>query len=54
MLKRLDGMGGAGIFVVRHDDPNRNSIVETISVLGARKQSGFRTLRELRPSPLAG
>ena len=24
VLKRLDGMGGAGIFRVRHDDPNRN------------------------------
>src|SRR5216684_2350099 len=36
VLKRLDGMGGAGIFRVRHDDPNRNVIVETISNLGTR------------------
>ena len=36
VLKRLDGMGGAGIFRVRHDDPNRNVIVETISSLGTR------------------
>jgi len=36
VLKRLDGMGGAGIFVVRHDDPNRNVIVETISDFGTR------------------
>jgi glutathione synthase len=36
VLKRLDGMGGASIFRVRHDDPNRNVIVETISEFGAR------------------
>ena len=36
VLKRLDGMGGAGIFRVRHDDPNRNVIVETTSDLGTR------------------
>jgi len=36
VLKRLDGMGGAGVFRVRHDDPNRNVIVETISELGTR------------------
>jgi len=36
VLKRLDGMGGAGIFRVRADDPNRNVIVETLSEFGAR------------------
>ena len=36
VLKRLEGMGGAGIFRVRHDDPNRNVIVETVSELGGR------------------
>src|SRR5205814_3286038 len=36
VLKRLDGMGGAGVFRVRHDDPNRNVIVESISKLGTR------------------
>jgi glutathione synthase len=36
VLKRLDGMGGHGVFRVRHDDPNRNVIVETVSELGTR------------------
>jgi len=36
VLKPLDGMGGSSIFRVRHDDPNRNVIVETITALGAR------------------
>ncbi len=35
VLKPLSSMGGAGIFHVRHDDPNRNVIVETVSALGA-------------------
>ncbi|MGE0357054.1 MAG: glutathione synthase [Burkholderiales bacterium] len=30
ILKKLDGMGGTMIFRVRHDDPNRNVIVETM------------------------
>jgi glutathione synthase len=30
ILKKLDGMGGAMIFRVRGDDPNRNVIVETM------------------------
>ena len=42
VLKRLDGMGGAGIFRVRKDDPNRNVIVETISSLGTRSVMGQR------------
>ncbi len=36
VLKPLDGMGGAGVFRVRHDDPNRNVIVETLTALGGR------------------
>ena len=48
MLKRLDGMGGTGIFVVRHDDPNRNSIVETISVLGTRSVMAQRYIPEIK------
>jgi len=36
VLKRLDGMGGHGVFRVRQDDPNRNVIVETVSELGTR------------------
>lgn len=31
ILKPLDGMGGASIFRVRHDDPNRNVIIETLT-----------------------
>jgi glutathione synthase len=48
VLKRLDGMGGTGIFVVRHDDPNRNSIVETISVLGTRSVMAQKYIPEIR------
>ncbi len=48
VLKRLDGMGGSGIFVVRHDDPNRNSIVETISVLGSRSVMAQRYIPEIK------
>jgi glutathione synthase len=36
VVKRLDVMGGENVFRVRHDDPNRNVIVETISQGGAR------------------
>jgi glutathione synthase len=47
VLKRLDGMGGAGIFVVRHDDPNRNVIVETISNGGTRSVMAQRYIPEI-------
>ena len=36
IVKPLDGMGGTSVFRVRHDDPNRNVIVETVSANGAR------------------
>ncbi|MBI4985400.1 MAG: glutathione synthase [Rhodocyclales bacterium] len=36
VLKPLDGMGGSSVFRVRHDDPNRNVIVETLTAEGAR------------------
>jgi glutathione synthase len=48
VLKQLDGMGGTGIFIVRHDDPNRNSIVETISSLGTRSVMAQRYIPEIR------
>jgi glutathione synthase len=48
VLKRLDGMGGTGIFIVRHDDPNRNSIVETISALGTRSVMAQRYIPEIK------
>ncbi|HYD55420.1 MAG TPA: glutathione synthase [Burkholderiales bacterium] len=47
VLKRLDGMGGTGIFIVRHDDPNRNSIVETISGLGTQSVMAQRYIPEI-------
>jgi glutathione synthase len=47
VLKPLAGMGGAGIFVVRHDDPNRNVIVETISELGTRSVMAQRYIPEI-------
>jgi glutathione synthase len=36
VVKPLDGMGGASIFRVRHDDPNRNAILEAVSLYGSR------------------
>ena len=36
IVKPLDGMGGTSIFHVRADDPNRNVILETVSVYGSR------------------
>jgi glutathione synthase len=44
VLKPLDGMGGAGIFRVRHDDPNRNVIVETLTAHGQRTMMAQRYL----------
>jgi len=48
VLKRLDGMGGSGIFIVKHDDANRNSIVETVSTLGTRSVMAQRYIPEIR------
>jgi glutathione synthase len=36
ILKPLDGMGGAGIFRIRHDDANRNAIIETLGADASR------------------
>jgi len=36
ILKPLDGMGGSGIFRVRHNDPNRNAIIEAVGENGQR------------------
>jgi len=47
VLKRLEGMGGAGVFRVRHDDPNRNVIVETVSELGSRSVMAQRYIPEI-------
>jgi glutathione synthase len=47
VVKRLDVMGGENIFRVRHDDPNRNVIVETMSQGGARTVMAQRFIPEI-------
>jgi glutathione synthase len=47
VVKPLDGMGGASIFRVRHGDPNRNVIVETVSHNGTRSVMAQRYLPEI-------
>jgi glutathione synthase len=47
VLKPLSGMGGAGIFRVRRDDPNRNVIVETLSRHGAENVMAQRYIPEI-------
>jgi glutathione synthase len=47
VLKKLDGMGGAMIFRVRADDPNRNVIVETITDMGQRTVMAQRYIPEI-------
>jgi glutathione synthase len=47
ILKPLDGMGGSEVFRVRHDDPNRNVIVETLTHDGARTIMAQRYIPEI-------
>jgi len=47
ILKPLDEMGGAGIFRVRRDDPNRNVIVETLTGRGRRTIMAQRYIPEI-------
>src|SRR5512137_1661400 len=47
VLKPLDGMGGASVFRIRADDPNRNVIVETVSQDGRRTVMAQRYLPEI-------
>jgi glutathione synthase len=47
VVKPLDGMGGTSVFRVRHSDPNRNVIVETVSHLGARTVMAQRFIPEI-------
>jgi glutathione synthase len=47
VVKPLDGMGGASIFRVRVDDPNRNVILETVSLLGTRTVMAQRYIPEI-------
>ena len=48
VVKPLDGMGGSMIFQVRHDDPNRNVILETITAHGTRMVMAQRFLPEYK------
>ncbi len=47
ILKPLDGMGGASVFRVRDNDPNRNVIIETVGHLGARSVMAQRFIPEI-------
>jgi glutathione synthase len=53
ILKPLDGMGGSQIFRVRHDDPNRNVIVETL-MQERLTHDGTRTIMAQRYIPEIG
>jgi glutathione synthase len=48
VVKPLDGMGGAMIFQIRQDDPNRNVILETITAYGTRTVMAQRFLPEYK------
>ena len=48
VVKPLDGMGGAGIFRVVADDPNRNIILETATALGQRMVMGQRYIPAIK------
>jgi glutathione synthase len=47
ILKPLDGMGGSSVFRVRHNDPNRNVIIETVGQLGARSAMAQRYIPQI-------
>jgi glutathione synthase len=47
IVKPLDGMGGASVFRVRRDDPNRNAIIEAVGRNGARTVMIQRYLPEI-------
>ncbi len=47
IFKPLDGMGGAGIFRVRHDDPNLGSIIEMLTALETRTIMAQRYIPEI-------
>jgi glutathione synthase len=48
ILKPLDGMGGASVFRVRHDDPNVSVIIETVTHYGQRTIMAQRYLADIR------
>jgi glutathione synthase len=47
VVKPLDGMGGASIFRVQSGDPNRNVILETVSLYGSRTVMAQRYIPEI-------
>jgi glutathione synthase len=47
IVKPLDGMGGSSVFRVRHDDPNRNAIIEAVNGFGARTVMAQRFIPEI-------
>ena len=47
VVKPLNGMGGASVFRLRRDDPNRNVILETITDNGQRSTMAQRYLPEI-------
>jgi glutathione synthase len=47
VVKPLNGMGGASVFRVRHDDPNLNVILETITDNGRRSAMAQRYIPEI-------
>ena len=48
VVKPLDGMGGAGIFVLQEHEPNLNAILETVTHDGARTVMAQRYIPEIR------
>jgi glutathione synthase len=48
VVKPLDGMGGAGIFVLQEHEPNLNAILETVTMNGARSVMAQRYIPEIR------
>ena len=48
VVKPLDGMGGAGVFRLKRDDPNLNVILETITELGTRTVMAQRYIPEIK------
>jgi glutathione synthase len=48
VVKPLDGMGGAGIFVLQESEPNLNAILETVTDNGARTVMAQRYIPEIR------
>ncbi len=47
ILKPLGGMGGASVFRIRHEDPNTNVIIETLTAHGTRFAMAQRFIPEI-------